>query len=146
MTNHQQLNNLWNQMRDAIDAAYKQEKADDNSGAAITGALRDYARDISWTDALAALVGRETANERQHRQNRPSPRGFSAGDAANLIVMNCVMRGSERFGMPSGAEFLVFRQTAVEAEVVGFLAKQFITLEWKQAVQKFDYSKLMQAA
>ena len=143
MNTHQQLNQLWNQMRDAIDAAYKQEKADNNSGAAITKALRDYARDISWTDSLAALVGRETANERQHRQNRPSPRGFSGGDAANLIGMNCGSRGSDLLQMPSAAEFLVFRQTAVEAQVVGFLAKQFITPEWKAAVAKFDYAKLM---
>jgi hypothetical protein len=143
---HARINMLWDQMRNAIDAAYAAENKANTSGAAIAGALRDYARDISWSDNLAALLGREAANERQHRCNRPAPRGFSIQDASKLIVMNCVARGAQLMRMPNAAEYLVYRQTAVEAQVVGFLTREHLPVDWRQAVDSLDYAKLMEAA
>lgn len=143
MNTHEKINQLWEQMRDSIDSAYKAEQADpDRSGDALCGALRDYARDISWSDNLAALLGRETANERQHRRNRTSPKGFSIQDAAKLIVMNCFRCGADGV-LPSAIAFLIFRQTAVEAETVGFLCKAHVDQPWKSALAQLDYAKLM---
>ena len=82
-----EIDTLWNQFRDAIDAAYAETQKKDFSGDAYadSSCLRDYARDISWSDDLAKLLANEEANERDHRRNRPSPKGFSVVNAAKLI-------------------------------------------------------------
>src|ERR1700676_3858466 len=84
MSTKQIVDNLWNEMREAINRAYA--IADKNRDADGT-CLRDYAENISWSDSLAALLGRESANERQHRSNRPSVPGFSVDTASKLILM-----------------------------------------------------------
>lgn len=146
MNNTQKINQLWDQMRDAIDATYKAGQG--LSGGALDNAnvLRDYARDISWSDDLAALLGRETANERQHRSNRPSVPGFSAGSAAKLILMENVRKGAGMAELPKATAFLVLRQTAVEAEVIGFLISGQLPMQWRNEVEALDYSKLMKTA
>lgn len=129
------------QLRDSINAAY----ADANKHNEENGqCLRDYAEDISWSDDLAVLLKREVANEKQHRSNRPSVPGFSAETAAKLILMSQVAEGSRLSAMPSATSFLVFRQTAAEARVIGYLIRSFLPAEWYSAVTSLDYSKLMQ--
>lgn len=144
MTTKHEIDNLWREMRRFINEAYALDRnpSDDNS----TGCLRDYAENISWSDDLAALLGREAANERQHRSNRPSVSGFSAETAAKLIIMRNVRGGAALAEMPKATTFLVLRQTAVEAEVIGWLIKARIDPRWLEAIESYDYAKLMQPA
>src|SRR4029077_19197040 len=136
------INKLWDMMRTAVTAAYLDaDKRNDQDGIC----LRDYAENTSWSDNMAALLGRESANERRHRSNRPSVQGFSVDTAAKLILMTNMAEQATRNVMPNASAFLVLRQTAVEAEVLGFLARTFLSDKWRVAVKSFDYAKLMQA-
>lgn len=146
MSTKTKVDTLWNEMRQAINKTYEIANREAKTGDAGEGAvcLRDYAENISWNDALSGLLGRESANERQHRSNRPSVPGFSTETAAKLILMSQVCEGI-RLGMPQATAFLVFRKTAVEAQVIGALIRGQITQDWQSAVQSLDYSKLMQA-
>lgn len=131
---------LWIELRQRINQAYAvADKTRNDDGMC----LRDYAENISWSDNLAALLGREAANERQHRSNRPSVPGFSVETAAKLLVMENIRSGATKEAMPSAITFLVFRQTAAEAQVIGFLVREYLDQEWRQAVENLDYSKLM---
>jgi hypothetical protein len=51
--------------------------------------------------------------------------------------------GSKLDEMPAGTEFLIFRQTAAEARLIGFLARNFITDDWRNRVEALDYADLM---
>jgi hypothetical protein len=147
MNTKQKVDTLWREMREAINKTYADASKKSSSGDPSTDAncLRDYAENISWSDDLAGLLGRETANERQHRSNRPSVPGFSNETAAKLILMEQVKRGAENPTLPSATEFLVFRKTAVEARVIGFLIREHLTPEWRERVSSLDYAKLMKA-
>lgn len=141
MTKSHVIKNLWQEMREAINKTYAQRPDPENDHDA--DCLRDYAEDISWSDDLAALLGRETANERQHRNNRPAVPGFAASTAAKLILMENVRKGAEMSQLPRATAFLVLRQTAVEAEVIGFLIRENLAKEWKDAIASLDYAQLM---
>ena len=146
ITTHQHINQLWEQLRDTIDAAYAEAQTHKFSGSAHdeSSCLRDYARNISWSDAAEKLVTTETINERQHRQSR-SVRGFSSQDAAKLIVCNNVLRGSELRAIPSALTFITFRASAAEANLLGYLIRAHVTPEWKQSAQSMDYSECMKS-
>ena len=145
-TTHHHINQLWEQFRDAVDAAYAEAQTQKFSGSAHdeSSCLRDYARNVSWSDDVEKLLATETANERQHRQTR-SVRGFSSQDAAKLILCDNVLRGSELGAMPSALTFITFRASAAEANLLGYLIRAHITPEWKRAVSSLDYSKCMKA-
>jgi hypothetical protein len=140
MNTHSKIDSLWIEFRMAINRTYK---------AAISGTpeacLRDYAEDISWHDDLAKLLGRETANERDHRRNSPAPKGFSMGDASKLILMNMAALGSRLDVAPSATIFLEARQTAAEAEVIGWLCRRDLSDKWRAELETMDYAKLMRA-
>ena len=146
-TTHQHINQLWEQFRDAIDAAYAESQTKSFSGSAHdeVSCLRDYARNISWSDDVEKLLATETASERQHRQSR-TVRGFSSQDAAKLIVCGNVLRGSELSAIPSALTFITFRPSAAEANLLGYLIRAHITPEWKQSVQSMDYSECMKSS
>jgi hypothetical protein len=146
-TTHQHINQLWNQFRDAIDAAYTDAQTKKFSGSAHeeSSCLRDYARNVSWSDAVEKLLTSETANERQHRQSR-SVSGFSSQDAAKLIICGNVLRGSELETIPSALTFITFRASAAEANLLGYLIRAHVTPEWKQSVQSMDYSECMKSS
>jgi hypothetical protein len=92
MSTKTKVDALWEQFRTAINKAYAEaDKSHDEYGTC----LRDYAENISWSDDLAGLLGRETANERQHRNNRPSVPGFSTETAAKVLIMSAANRGSK---------------------------------------------------
>jgi len=142
MTTTQIINQtLWNEFRESITKAYRAAKSGDDAEC-----LRDYAENTGWTDDLEKLLETETANERQHRSNRPAIPGFSAGTAARLIIMQNAVKGYLDPEMPKATAFLVWRKSAAEAHLIGFLAKGFFDPNWVKAVEKFDYAKLMQAA
>lgn len=138
MNTKRKIDDLWSQFRTAINSAYKASTGNDDRSA-----LRDYAEDQTWHDATRALLGRETANERQHRANRPSVQGFSNESASKLILMNQAVQGANSPEMPSATMFLVCRQTAVEAQVIGHIARGWLTQRWRDEVGSLDYSKLM---
>jgi hypothetical protein len=140
MNTHQRINQLWIELRDAIDSAYASHSVEDERSA-----LRDYARDILWYDATERLLKSETENERQHRHSRPV-RGFSVQDAAKLIICKNVLSGSELYDMPSALTFISFRASAAEATLLGYLIRNFVSPEWKAAVKSLDYSECMKAA
>jgi len=146
-TTHQHINQLWEQFRDAIDAAYADAQKKDFSGSAHdeSSCLRDYARNISWSDDVEKLLASETANERQHRQSR-TVRGFSSQDAAKLIICGNVLRGSELASIPSALTFITFRHSAAEANLLGYLIRGHVTPEWKQSVESMDYSECMKSS
>jgi hypothetical protein len=134
------INLLWVELRQRINQAYAvADKARNGDGIC----LRDYAENISWSDNLAALLGKEAAHERQHRAPRPSVPGFSVEVAAKLLLMENIRSGATKEAMPSATAFLVFRQTAAEAQVIGFLIREYLNQDWRQAVESLDYSKLM---
>lgn len=137
--NSQLIDSLWDDFRKAINATYAQSTGwrDDRD------CLRDYAEDISWNDALCGLLGRETANERRHRSGRPSVPGFSNQTAAKLILMAQASNGSIQTDMSKGTEFLMYRQTAAEARLIGWLIRESVTKEWRDAVNSIDYTELM---
>jgi hypothetical protein len=140
MTTKIQVCTFWQQFREAVNATYDEaNKNHDQDGIC----LRDYAENISWSDNLASLLGREAANERQHRRNRPSPSGFSVDTAAKLILLDNAVKGAGMSEMPKATAFLVLRRTAVEAETIGFLARKHLSAEWRQAVSSLDYAQLM---
>ena len=140
MNTKQQVDKLWEQFRAAINSAYDAaDKARNEDGIC----LRDYAENISWSDDLASLLGRETANERQHRSNRPSVPGFSNETAAKLILMNNAADGADMENMPKATAFLLFRHSAAEAQVIGYLAKDRLSAEWCKEVDSLNYAELM---
>lgn len=142
MNTKQVVDKLWQEMREAINVTY--ESAPNTASFKDDKAcLRDYAENISMSDDLAGLLGRETANERQHRRNRPSVPGFSNETAAKVILMDNMREGALRADMPQATEFLVFRQTAAEAHVLGFLIRENLSAEWREQILTLDYSKLM---
>ena len=138
-TTHQHITQIWDGLRDAVDRAYQSATTDE------TKALRDYARNISWSDDLEKLLASETTNEKQHRNTR-SVRGFSSQDAAKLIICGNVLRGSELETIPSALTFITFRKSAAEANLIGYLIRAYLTPEWKQSVQSLDYSECMKSS
>ena len=143
MNTKQKTDGLWEQFREAINKTY--EVASKEYGSEGTY-LRDYAENISWSDNMARLLGRETANERQHRTNRPSVPGFSNETAAKLILMQQAATGALAKELPSATAFLVFRQSAIEAQVIGFLIRDFVLPQWHEELAQLDYAKLMKEA
>lgn len=150
MNTRTKIDTLWQELREAINKAYADYATRiKESGTGFMDdreVLRDYAENISWSDDLSALLGRETANERQHRGSRPTPKGFSAGSAAKCILMNNVRSGAQRTGMPKATDFLVLRPTAVEATVLGFILREYLRIDWLRSVNELDYSELMKAS
>lgn len=141
MTITQQVNKLWEDFREAIDQAYKAA----GGGHSLTAdVLHDYAQDMSMHDDLRELLETEIANERKHRTGRPAINGFSATTAAKVILMGNVLVGAKRMDCPPATDFLRYRKTAVEAEVLGWLTAGKLTDEWRTEVDKLDYPKLMQ--
>jgi hypothetical protein len=143
MKTKQRIDKLWDGFREAINSAYAEADKTRNEDGIC---LRDYVEDISWSNNLANLLAREVVNEKRHRSNRPSIPGFSPETAAKLILMNQAADGAIKKQLPLSTAFLVFCQTAVEAQVIGFLTKRHLSQDWYTHLGTLDYAKLMQAA
>ena len=138
----QKIDRLWEAMRDALDKAYSvANKGRDEQGTA----LRDYARDIAWYDGMRDLLSRETANERQHRRGN-TVRGFSAESGAKLILLGQVANGASKDGLPDATNFLHFRITAMQAQVIGYLIRKQLPISFHAGLAELDYPKIMQEA
>ena len=144
MKTHEHINVMWRGLRDIINAAYASDKSIANSKSDEIAALRDYAENISWHDDLEKLLREETANEKQHRGTR-AVRGFSSQDAAKLVLCGNVLQGARLKQIPSALTFITFRKGAAEANLLGWLVREFVTPEWSALVEAKDYSQLMKA-
>jgi hypothetical protein len=145
MNTKQKVDKLWDEMRTAINQTYGTGQTyaiTDQTKDDVT-CLRDYAENISWNDSLSGLLGRESAEERRHRSDRPSISGFSVETASKLILMGQVQHGAELKEMPRATAFLVFRKTAIEAQVIGYLIRGQLPKEWRETVSSLDYAELM---
>ena len=138
MQANQTIATLWEQLRDAIDAAYA---ASPRTGEPTP--LHDYRRDAT-VDELERLLQAETANERQHRRTTSAPKGFSARTASMLILCSNAATGARKQDLPPSTIFLIWRKTAAEAEVLGWLAREHLSAEWLSQVESLDYAKLME--
>jgi hypothetical protein len=143
MSYKQDIDQLWRELRTAIDKTYASRPDPENDNDA--DCLRDYVENRGWSDSLASLLGRESAAERRHRRGHTAIAGFSIETAAKLLIMNAVARGSQLADMPKATAFLVLRQTAGEAEVIGWLIREHLLPSWIDAVESLDYAKLMAA-
>jgi|HubBroStandDraft_6_1064221.scaffolds.fasta_scaffold03965_10 hypothetical protein len=143
MSYKQDIDQLWRELRTAIDKTYASRPDPDNDHDA--DCLRDYVENRGWSDSLASLLGRESAAERQHRRGHSAIAGFSIETAAKLLIMNQVAQGSQLVDMPKATAFLVFRRTAVEAQVIGYLIREHLMHSWVAEVDSLDYAKLMAA-
>jgi hypothetical protein len=140
MNTKQRIDTLWEDFRFAINAAYAESVKTRDEELAC---LRDYAENISWSDNLARLLGREAAEERRHRSGRPAIKDFSIDSAAKLMIMHFAEQGAGMAELPKATGFLVYRQTAIESEVIGFLARVCLAQEWRESVKSLDYAELM---
>lgn len=137
MKSHDHINAMWQGLREIINETYQ-----NNESREERLALRDYAENISWSDDLEKLLREETANEKQHRGTR-SVRGFSSQDAAKLVLCGNVLSGSRLKQIPSALTFITYRKSAAEANLIGWIVKEFITPEWLALVESKDYGQLM---
>jgi hypothetical protein len=134
------VDQLWEQFRQQIDAAYEHaNKVNDQDGQC----LLDYATDKRMVDAMAALLGRECAHERRHRGTRRYT--FPVTQSSKLILMGQASYGASLSRMPKATLFLTARDTAAEAEVLGWLARGFLVEDWRKEVAGLDYAKLVNA-
>jgi len=135
----QQINRLWERMQAAIDAAYDHGKTDE------AAALRDYASNVSMNGAIEKLLADETANERQHRRGWPHANDSVIGPmvAARLLLVTKFAEGSELKAMPPATDWLIYRRTAVEAELLGWLSRHAVLDDFRAECKTLDYAKLM---
>lgn len=140
------ISKLWEQFRAAIDAADADgRKLNNADGHAECNALHDYSSEKNWR--LFNLLGREQANERQHRgvPYYGTNAKLSVRDAAMLQIMQQASYQAWEGVMPPAHHFLTMRATAVEAAVIGYLCRKRLDQKWRETLATLDYSKLMAA-
>lgn len=139
--NRAHVDRLWTDFRDAIDRAYAADKTGD------AACLRDYARNVSWHDALDALVSAEKAAEREHRGfgrrllGYPPPRAISAEHSARLLLLHNAADGAKLAAMPASTDWLIYRRPAVEATLLGYLVRAHVSPDWVAACAALDYAE-----
>lgn len=151
MTLKDRIVGLFDQFEHAIVVAYTDARS--NSGQSIGAErLRDYCPDHAPINRLDRLVRTEAEHEKRHREmgraflsecgasiKRPP---ISSGVAAMLIVMRNAADGD----MPDASDYLVIRDSAFEAQIIGALVRPYLSDEWRAAVQSLDYAKIMDGA
>lgn len=135
------VDRLWIDFRAAIDTAYR---AGDHN--APTAVLRDYVRNMSWSDKLETLLTQEAADEREHQRSGRRLVGDigkrpAVAHLSRLMVLHAAGQGAARPDMPPATDWLVYRRAHVEAEILGFLIRAHVTPEWVAACCTLDYSE-----
>lgn len=119
---------LEQRVRAAIDAAYRSGRNPSTPATDHPGALRDYVTEISSPDAWLRLVDREAKAEREHRRFTSFaphiPYAIPVRQGARVTLLHNVGRGAEMADAPPASDFLVYRPSAVEAIVLGWLARR----------------------
>lgn len=142
------IEKLTAQVRDAIDASYYTGEPNRANGSKPTRdtddarAIRDYVRNMSWSDKFDDLIDREAAHERRHRKGAPA--GFrypiSVKQSASIIVLHQFGNGSALEAMPPATLYNSCRDTAAEAIVLGYLARAQVTPELRAQLDALDYA------
>lgn len=130
--NRKHVDALYSRVRAAIDASYLTGERYPNGGRKTVdhsderAALRDYVTNQSWSDNFEALIKREAEHERDHRKFKPAslPRTpISVEQAATVLVLNNIGDGARLDAMPLATGFISMRDTAAEAQLIGYLAR-----------------------
>jgi hypothetical protein len=125
------LETLERQVRDAIDASYLTGEKYPSGGRVCVphddprSDLRDYVRNQTWCDKFDALIDRETKHERGHRRGAPNGWRFKFGakHGARIVMLSQLGQGAQRTEAPAAASFITWRDTAAEAQLIGWLAR-----------------------
>lgn len=125
------VDDLYGKVRDAIDASYYTGERNPNGSRETVShdderaVLRDYVRNQGWQDKFDNMVKRETVHEKGHR--RGAPNGwrfkFSSTQGALIVLLNNIGDGAKLDAMPAATGFLTMRDTAAEANLLGWLAR-----------------------
>lgn len=126
------LATLETQVRDAIDASYLTGERYPNGGRVTVShddprqVLRDYVRNQSWQDKFDQLIKREEGHERRHRRGAPSTwrHKFGPLQGARIVILNNIGDGAKLTQAPAAESFIQLRDTAAEAMLVGWLARE----------------------
>lgn len=129
----QLLSDLERRVRAAIDKSFypTEERYPNGSRKSVDynderARLRDYVTNMAMFDKWDELIERETSHERRHR--RGAPNGwrfkFSAKHGARIVLLNNVGDGARLEASPSALTFISMRDTAAEAMLVGWLARE----------------------
>jgi hypothetical protein len=154
MNKSKQIESLWDTFQAAIDAAYKDATKDWNDDPRYC--LRNYASNVGWHDEMQLLIDKETEEERKHRKARPYVVGegnkfyVSAINAAKLLLMtgaaDVVSKDTKNASLssipPAPFRWLMIRRTIAEAELLGWIVRDYLTVEWCEQVKAIDYTKL----
>jgi hypothetical protein len=145
----QTINDLYKRTRDAIDATYLTGERRPN-GSQVTRdtdearAIRDYVRNQSWLDKFEDLVTREKIHERKHRKFAPAgyQHQLSVEHAALIILLDNIGDGARLPAAPSASSALILRDTAAEAIVVGWCARDALRASpgLLEDLAKLDYA------
>jgi hypothetical protein len=150
MSKQQQINKLWREFETSLEKCYTDAQSEARERQEYRNDYRDCLRDYakaSWNDALAKLVGAEASHERKYRgsNHSPIPAWFTVNIATKLLIMNNAADGTKLETMPEATIFLIMRDTAAEAVLIGWLARGYLSEQWKVEVKKLDYAELIKS-
>jgi hypothetical protein len=136
---------LWRDFRNAIDATYRDHKAAGYKHDDERRVLHDYVRNMSMRDAIDQLEAAEIAGEREHRAFGRRlvgdiGRRIPHAQAARVVLLGHVANGAQRTAMPSAIEWLQGRRTCTEAQLLGYLVRHHLSLDWIKAADVLDYA------
>lgn len=142
---------LENRVRNAIDKTFypTEERYPNGSRKSIDysdprSRLRDYVRNMAMFDKWDDLIDRETKHERRHRRGAPAGWRFKFGPkhGASIVILNNVGDGARLESAPAAESFIALRDTAAEAMLVGWLAREALTADagLLDALRLLDYA------
>ena len=126
-----QVNALWNELQDAIDASSHDGDT-----------LGDYKSD-SYHKNLDRLLSTSIAEERGHRGFVGGSYQVSAPIGAKIIILSNVADGTRRREMPPSQLWMQLRRTAVEGMVLGYILREDLPADWHDRANALDYADIM---
>lgn len=145
------LENLERRVRDAIDKSFypTEDRYPNGSRKSVEysderAKLRDYVRNMAMFDKWDDLVDRETKHERRHRRGAPNGWRFKFGakHGARIVMLHNTGDGARLDQAPEATAFISMRDTAAEAVLVGYLAREALRADagLLDALQLLDYA------
>lgn len=123
-----QIKSLWKELVSAIDQT---KNAD----------AQEFRRNDFYR--LETLLQEETANERQHRRFVSGAYAVSSSVGAKITLLHNVARGARLSEMPTATTFILFRRSAAEAMLLGYLLRDGLTPQFVDEAYSLDYPSLM---
>lgn len=148
----QLLADLETRVRDAIDRSFypTEERYPNGSRKSVDysdprARLRDYVRNMAMFDKYDDLIDRETKHERRHRRGAPAGWRFKFGakHGARIVMLNNIGDGARAETGPTAESFISMRDTAAEAVLVGWLAREALQADpgLLEALALLDYAE-----